>query len=75
MDKVKWLEEQRLNKLKISCYNCKFYYGDEYVCVRNYNYTSILNEDDNGKDCEHFTLGKYDENDLEDLSTVGFLQY
>ena len=75
MNKEKWLEEQRLNKLKISCDNCKFYNRSEYVCSRNYNYTSILNEDETGVDCEYFTFGEYDENDLEDLRTVGFHQY
>ena len=74
MNKEKWLEQQKINKTKRSCSNCKYYKKDEYVCMYQWAVLAILDEVKSAKDCNDFEFGEYNENDL-GLNLVGFHQY
>lgn len=49
--------------MSISCFECKFY--DGWCCMYNLAVKSILNEEDSASKCSNYSVGKYDEEELE----------
>jgi len=74
MNKEKWLEEQKLSKLKKTCCNCKYYDNNSYCCMYQWAVLAILDETKSAQRCSNFEFGEYNENDL-GLGLINFHQY
>ena len=46
-----------------SCFDCKFYNSEQYICDLNYRSMAILNEKESARECDHYTEGKYIDSD------------
>jgi hypothetical protein len=57
------LERYLKMKQERSCCNCKFY--DGLCCMYECACRAILHEDETAKKCLQFTLGEYDQDELE----------
>jgi hypothetical protein len=51
---------------EISCFDCKFYDYNQYVCMYKYACMCILNERKTVQKCENFKEGEYNPNELEE---------
>lgn len=63
-----------MNLNEISCFECKFYNSEEYICDLNYRSMAILDESQSAKECKYYTEGKFIDSDEHLLVDVDWLQ-